>query len=376
MGLKMLIGADIVPTEKNINRFISGDTDYLIGNRLKSRFNNADFIVLNLEVPLADSKKPIRKCGPCLIAPTAVINGIKKINPYFLNLANNHILDHGVEGLQSTIKVLTENKIDFSGVGLNLLEARKPYIRKIGMSRVGIFCCAEHEYSIATNKKPGANPYDPLVSFDDVKELKRNCDYVVVLYHGGKEHYRYPSPMLQRVFRKFADSGADLVVAQHSHCIGCKEEYKGSTLVYGQGNFLFDHSTSEFWKTSLLLEVDLESKEIHFIPIVKDDDRVREAVENQALNILKEFEERSEAILENDFLEKRYSDYAKKMEAEYLIRFSGKIGNIFLVRALNKLTSYRMIKRLYGDQYKVVIENVLDCEAHRELASQIMRSHK
>lgn len=40
----------------------------------------------------------------------------------------------------------------------------------------------------------GANPFDVLESFDDVQALKEHCDYVIVLYHGGKEFYRYPSP--------------------------------------------------------------------------------------------------------------------------------------------------------------------------------------
>ena len=43
-------------------------------------------------------------------------------------------------------------------------------------------------------------------------ELKKQCDYVIVLYHGGKEHYRYPSPYLQKVCRKIVDKGADIVV--------------------------------------------------------------------------------------------------------------------------------------------------------------------
>ena len=373
MSEKILIGADIVPTESNIDHFSKGDVDYLIGDKLKARIQGASFVAMNLEVPLVDVKTPIRKCGPCLIASTESVNAIKQINPYFLTLANNHILDQGVEGLESTIKVLRSHAIDFSGVGKNLTEARKPFIRVIGDIKVGIYCCAEHEYSIATDTKPGANPYDPLTSFDDVRELRDNCDYLIVLYHGGKEHYRYPSPMLRRIFHKFVDSGADLVVAQHTHCIGCKEEYNGSTLVYGQGNFLFDHSESEYWKTSLLIEVDLENESVDFIPLVKVEDKVREADGNDAENILAAFNSRSNEICNPDFIEKKYKEFADEMETEYLSRFSGGFSKNFFVRVINKLTGYRFIKRFYSDRYRVIIENVLDCEAHRELAAKALR---
>ena len=363
----------MVPTESNYDKFATGDLDYLVGEKIKERLQNAAFIAMNLETPLADIQSPIRKCGPCLIAPSSVISGIKAINPYFFTLANNHIFDQGAAGLESTIKLLVDNGIDFSGVGSNLTEARKPYIKEINGIKIGIYCCAEHEYSIAADTKAGANPYDPLESFDDVRDLRNKCEYLIVLYHGGKEHYRYPSPMLQKIFRKFADAGADLVIAQHTHCIGCMETYNDSTLVYGQGNFLFDHSDSDFWKTSLLLEVDPSEKHVSFIPIIKDGDRIREAEGDEWSGVLNDFNCRSQEIAQPGFIENRYAEFADEMEAEYLTRFSGGFGKNFFVRAFNKLTSYRFLKKYYSDKYRVVIENVLDCEAHRELASKALR---
>ena len=59
------------------------------------------------------------------------------------------------------------------------------------------------------------------------------------------------------------EKGVDLVICQHSHCIGCLEEYEESTIVYGQGNFIFDYSDSEFWESSLLIRISIENK-IHF----------------------------------------------------------------------------------------------------------------
>ena len=65
--------------------------------------------------------------------------------------------------------------------------------------------------------------------------------------------------------------GADLVVCQHSHCIGCYESYKGSTIIYGQGNFIFDHLENEYWKTSMLIKLTLgEQCSIDFIPLVRE----------------------------------------------------------------------------------------------------------
>lgn len=98
---------------------------------------------------------------------------------------------------------------------------------------------------------------------------------MIVLYHGGKEQYRYPSPNLQKTCRKLVEKGADLVVCQHSHCIGCREEYLQGTIVYGQGNFLFDDEENEYWQTSLLIMIS-DDFEVKYIPLKKNKNTVRD----------------------------------------------------------------------------------------------------
>lgn len=196
---KCIIGADLVPTESNISLFARADVETLIGDDIKKLLNSADFTMFNLEVPLTDLSTPIKKCGPNLIAPTKTIAGLKAINPHFFTLANNHILDQGEQGLKSTIALLDKYGIAYAGAGKDLASAAKPYIFELDGKKIGVYCCAEHEFTIATETTPGANPFDPLNSLDHVIELKGKCDYVIVLYHGGKEHYRYPSPYLQKV---------------------------------------------------------------------------------------------------------------------------------------------------------------------------------
>lgn len=46
------------------------DVESLLGSELLSLCNSADLKMFNLEVPLTDLAKPIRKRGPHLSAPT------------------------------------------------------------------------------------------------------------------------------------------------------------------------------------------------------------------------------------------------------------------------------------------------------------------
>ena len=369
---RIIIGADIVPTQSNIELFIKGDIGALIGSELVTKLKSADFTIFNLEVPLADEAHPISKCGPNLIAPTETITGLKAINPHFFTLANNHILDQGREGMQSTIALLNEAGIKHAGAGKNLQEASKTCVAKVDGQKIGIYCCAEHEFTIATDSRGGANPFDPLESPDHINRLKAKCDYVIVLYHGGKEHYRYPSPNLQKVCRKLVEKGADLVVCQHSHCIGCEETWRDGTIIYGQGNFIFDGSESEFWQTSLLIEVILGEKAgVKYLPIIKQNNLIRLADSAMSENILLAFEERSNEVKNPMILEAKYDNFAKEMSTYYLSICAGKNYGNFIYRAVNKLTRHRFIPLLeeyrYRGKAKTALQNIVECESHREL---------
>ena len=368
--IKLLIGADLVPTKSNEMLFFSANLDELLGKMLIETLASAEYRVFNLEVPLTDQSTPIDKCGPCLNALPKVIHGIKAMGIDMFTLANNHIMDQGEQGLVSTIRVLCENRINFVGAGSNLNDVAKTMILHLGEKYFGILACAEHEFSIAKNNKPGANPFDPLETPDQVSALKSQCDFVVVLYHGGKEHYRYPSPSLQKTCRKLVEKGADLIITQHSHCVGCMEEYQNGTIIYGQGNFLFDDNDNEFWNTSILVAVS-DSLKIDYIPLVKHGNGVRLAEGMDAEQILQSFYERSEAIQQQGFLESEYQKFADNFLEHYLLYLSGINRRSVLFRILNRLTARKwqtwILARKYKKETRLAIQNYVECEAHREL---------
>ena len=369
--MNILIGADLVPTKNNEELFVTGDAQVLLGDKLLNILQTADYRIFNLEVPLTDREQPISKCGPNLIAPTKCVAGYKAMSVDLLTLANNHILDQDQHGLESTCKVLDAAGIAYTGVGKTPEEAAKPYIFECDGKKIGVYACAEHEFSIVTEHSAGANPIDLLESPDHIASLKAECDFVIVLYHGGKEHYRYPSPNLQKICRKLVEKGADLVVCQHSHCIGCEEKYLDGTIVYGQGNFLFDDSESEFWQTSLLVQID-DGFEISYIPLKKNGNGVRQADKAESEIILKEFRQRSGEIKDNVVLREKYAQFAESYLGSYELVFSG-LGKNLLFRVINKLFGHRFAKRFVNRWYRketlLAIQNYVDCEAHNELLS-------
>ena len=259
--------------------------------------------------------------GPHLSANPQAINAIKELKPSLITIGNNHILDQGQVGCLQTIDTLNKAHIEYIGAGENIFEAKKPYVLRSQNYNIGILNFTEYEFASAGKMTSGANPFDFLDSFDEVSELKKECDIVIVLFHGGKEFYRFPSPLLQRICRKFCDKGANLVICQHSHCIGCEEKYKNSTIVYGQGNLLFDRYENEYKKTGMIVECIIEEtmiKEVKYIPVIKVNECVRMADSIQKEKILKDFYERSENIKKENIIEEEFQKLAIDAYPKYV----------------------------------------------------------
>ncbi|MBD5467253.1 MAG: CapA family protein [Lachnospiraceae bacterium] len=359
---EIMIVGDLFPTESNEKLFEKGDIDQLFGKEIRELFGRCEYRIANLEGVLTESSEKISKRGPCIKASPGCMTAIKRMNIDCLSLANNHILDYGEKGLASTCKAIRDAGAAYVGVGDNMDEMKKVHRFEVDHMQIGVLSCAEYEFSIATKHHAGANPFDALEILDDIAALKESCDYVIVLYHGGKEYYRYPAPYVQKRCRKMAEKGADLVLCQHSHCIGCMEEYHGATIVYGQGNFLFDFGGNEFKNTGLMITANPRSKAIRFYPVLRKNNTVRIASETLSKKVLREFEKRSGEIKKEEFVAKRYEKLAQETLLSYKLLSLGKITKI-----LRKLHMLKLLDKIYDRETKLAFMNMLNCEAHHDL---------
>ncbi len=377
--LHIIIGGDIVPTKSNILYFENGDMEKVVSRDLRDILLQADFRIFNLETPLCNKEQPIEKEGPCFRAGTEAINGLKKLNPDLFTLANNHILDQGVQGLLDTIAVLDTNNIAHVGAGA-MEEAQRAYYVTIKGVVIGIYGCVEHEFTVATTTTPGANPFEALDTPDMLREIKKKCDILIVLYHGGKEYYEYPSPELQKRCRKMVDCGADIVICQHSHCVGSYEYYNNGKILYGQGNFLFDHyvkAFEEYFQTGILVDIAFKQGIIQwkFIPVKRADGGVRLADEKETQSILAQLDNRSQKIMDVGFVERSYHEYAHKVAGRYIIRLSrfGYILSSIDNRLFGGKLFNRDIRKYLGRHHRLALLNCLQCEVHNEILREYLR---
>ncbi len=347
--IKVIIAGDIVPASVDQDCFELGSASQILDDRILDLLKCVDVRIYNLECVITDSEEKELKAGPYLKCDSDSINGIKQLLPTVLIGANNHAMDYGIQGINYTKKIMDKNNIIFLGTGVNQEEARSNagVVLDIDGVRIGVYCCAEDEFSASrVHDWGGANLYDPLTSFEDVKQLSEICDHLIVIYHGGLEYYRFPSPNLQRIFRKFADNGASVVVANHGHCVACEEEYQGKRLIYGQGNFIYNnciYDKSGDYRDGLMIEVDISDEgsfDVKYWPIRCGEKTVLLNA-NDAKKVMEEYQKRSLSVTEKKNVEYNYLwetvDRFSGVEKDYLVYDTLRILNNMQCESLREL---------------------------------------
>ncbi|MEA4823371.1 MAG: CapA family protein [Clostridiaceae bacterium] len=318
--MKIFLGGDITPTPITVPAFDRGDIPALFGS-VGSLIAAGDARIANLECALTESDTPIRKKGPNLRGKPSYAEVLRDFGLTAVGLSNNHVFDFGTPGLCDTEKALSDAGIPYTGIGENERDARRPLFLEVSGKRVALVCVAEHEYSYALPDRCGVWGFDPFDTMEDISNAKENADYVIVLYHGGKEQSRYPSPRLRRACQAMVRAGADFVSCQHSHCVGVYEDYRGAGILYGQGNFNFvgyiDHP---HWRYGLLLELnDTPDGRLApvFHPLVVTPTGVTLAEGGERERELAEFAERSRILQDTDAWLAEWHAFCVSMQKNY-----------------------------------------------------------
>ncbi len=230
--------------------------DYLWGdglNELKQRQPRLKLI--NLETSITKSNDPWPHKGINYRMHPANIDALLAANIDVCGLANNHVLDWGMQGFIDTMSTLQQAHICYAGAGMLLQQAQSPAIITLPSfaGRILIFAMGVCSSGIpsewgATEKQPGVWLLANL-SPNTVKEIKniiaryrQSQDLCLVSIHWGG-NWGYPIPAQhQRFAHTLIDEAGVNVVHGHSshHPMGI-EVYNHSPIFYGCGDLINDY---------------------------------------------------------------------------------------------------------------------------------------
>lgn len=368
--MKILITGDLV-----INREYKTEN---INDSVKTLFQQSDLNIVNLEAPVTTSASKIIKTGPHLKADEeGTLNVLKALNVNVVTLANNHVKDYDEKGVTDTLSFCKQNDIKTVGAGNDLNDASKPLFIETSEGKIAIINFAENEWASATDDSAGANPMDIIDNARQIKDAKKQADFLFVIVHGGHEYYNLPSPRMQKQYRFYAEQGADIVVGHHTHCISGNEVYNGVPIYYSLGNFLFTSQSSiNDWYTGLLLEIEIsEGKLSTQLHPVKQQEKTFELslLQNEEKEeVFNRIATYNSIIADQSKLKNEWNSYVDSKYDMYLNYWSplSFIKNRYLGAVLRRLPL-----KFINKKGLALYLNLIRCEAHREMSKEVTRKY-
>ena len=210
--------------------------------KVASELKKADLVFGNLESPLVEGC-PKTDSGVIFCADPALVNGLSYANIGVVSLANNHLANYGAKGIADTKRILTNAKIDYTGVG-NLI------VKQIRGTKFGFL-----GFNFV-DKEPSS------LELKSITDSKKLVDVLIISVHWGKEYQAEADATQKTIAKKLIENGADIVVGHHPHWVQGEETINGKRVYYSLGNFVFDQMWSEKTKQGLAVELTFEGKNL------------------------------------------------------------------------------------------------------------------
>lgn len=253
------------------DRYMYGqwNDEELLSEDVLNFLHSADHVITNVEGPIAEVPQNTTTGGVQQLLHTmdpAATKVLKNMHADIWNICNNHIMDAGEFGIESTLKEAEKNGAKTIGAGMNIQQAMQPVFLDeaggIGMFGVGY----QRACRKADENKAGCYSWSDLDAIQNtIDSIKETCRWCIVVAHAGEEFTPLPSPYTRERYHKYLEMGADIVVAHHPHVPMNYETVGDKIIFYSLGNFIFDtdYQRSQY-NTDIGLLVKLNFTETEF----------------------------------------------------------------------------------------------------------------
>lgn len=104
-------------------------------------WKDSDYVVGNLETPVAGACLGYASRAMSFNAPDEFLDAVRKSGIDFVSLANNHCMDRGIRGLETTVRKVRAAGIDMTGAYLSQDESHDVFVKEIKGIRFAIIGC-------------------------------------------------------------------------------------------------------------------------------------------------------------------------------------------------------------------------------------------
>ena len=234
---------------------------------IKLYIEKADISIGNLETTFAGKDKGYSSY-PNFNTPEVLAEDLKELGIDVLSTANNHSLDTGYKGIESTIDYLDAAGVSHIGTYKSIESQNEILIKEIKGLKVAFlaYTYGTNGISVPTGREYCIN----LIDKDLIKKQldlakKENPDIICVNMHWGEEYQDLPNDEQLDLERFLFENGVDIILGSHPHVLQPMETkeftmpdgtVKNVFTIYSLGNFVSGQDKKNT-KNSIILNMDI-----------------------------------------------------------------------------------------------------------------------
>ncbi len=247
---------------------------------IKTYIENADIAIGNLETTFAGSKKGYSGY-PQFNTPETLAYNLKDIGIDVLTTTNNHCLDSGYNGIESTIDFLDQAEIAHTGTFKSPEDQNTILFKEVNGIKIAFLA-----YTYGTNGIPIPKGKEYCVNLINKEFIlsqldlakKGNPDIICVSMHWGVEYQRHPNDEQLDLTDFLFNNGVDIILGSHPHVLQPFEKReitledgtkKDGFVIYSLGNFMAAQN-KENTRNSIILNLSI-TKHVDTNKITIDD---------------------------------------------------------------------------------------------------------
>jgi len=219
-------------------------------SEIKSIVKNADLSFINQETVMAGESFGYSGY-PYFNTPQSLAQTLADTGFDIFNVANNHAMDMGRDGMAATLDLL-DNIENITVIGARKTGESGRIITKNGISLGFLsYTYGLNGFSLPANEPNLVSLINREKMAREIQALRPLCDFLVVSMHWGEEYLLIEPDSYQKNLAVFlAEQNVDLIIGHHPHVLQRVETLKrsggGKTLCfYSLGNFVSNQREKE-----------------------------------------------------------------------------------------------------------------------------------
>ena len=181
---------------------------------------DADYTIADVEGTMGDTKS-VGANESTRITPSALLNALSASGVDMLMMANDHVLDGGLEDMKATIANIASAGMDYVGAGASAEEKSSPVVVDVNGISVGFVAYCD---SMSAKVSDDAAACISLISNSDAasdvqKVRDAGAEIVIALVNWGEMYSHTPNSTQQKIAKILTDIGTDVIIGYNPHAV-------------------------------------------------------------------------------------------------------------------------------------------------------------